>query len=195
MCGMVQDLFLSTEKYVFFIVFVLKGGNLHSRGKFTVWILKMIKMPPEKFLELTHCYVFQVAISVVQKLQQKAPQEFCLSSDVELEIRKEEEGSESVEFFKGIGGSNRHLYVSLAEDKKDNSARLFHLTSLSGTFSATEVAAPCRNSKLTVPFPFQQSHLYEASQPGKEENHPLVIHPLDLIICSFIMFYFSIVSA
>lgn len=101
--------------------------------------------------------------------------EFGISSA--LEIQNEEEGSESHEFFKGIGGSNRHLYVSLPSVKESQShytPRLFHLTSLSGTFTATEVAAPCRNCKLTLPFPFQQSHLYGASQPGKFHKYLLV---------------------
>ena len=109
-------------------------------------------------------------MSVAHKLQEKAPKEFGLSANVKLQIRIEDEGHESPEFFKGIGGSNRHLYVSLSGEKEqknlDHTSRLFHLTSLSGTFCASEISAPCRNSKLTIPFPFQQSHLYEASQPG-----------------------------
>ena len=109
----------------------------------------------------------EVAKSFASKIQKELCKEFSLPSV--LEIQNEEEGSESHEFFKAIGGSNRHLYVSLPSNKESQvqySPRLFHLTSLLGTFTATEVASPCRNSKLTVPFPFQQSHLYGASQPG-----------------------------
>ncbi|KAJ1529946.1 hypothetical protein ONE63_006674 [Megalurothrips usitatus] len=111
----------------------------------------------------------KVAVSVAQQMQKQLPQEFGQYSNRQLEIQYEEEGSESHIFFKGVGGSNRHLYVSLNDKKEDHcdySPRLFHLTSLSGTFTATEVAAPCRNSKLTLPYPFQQSHLYGASQPA-----------------------------
>ncbi|XP_034251142.1 supervillin isoform X7 [Thrips palmi] len=108
-----------------------------------------------------------IAKTLALKIQKEMSEEFGLPSA--LEIQDEEEGSESQEFLKGFGGSNRHLYVSLPSAKDGNSQyspRLFHLTSLSGTFTATEVAGPCRNSKLTVPFPFQQSHLYGASQPA-----------------------------
>ncbi|KAK3915554.1 Supervillin [Frankliniella fusca] len=115
-------------------------------------------------------HIRKVASFIAQSIQKKLPEEFGLTNSSELSLQSEEEGSETQEFFKGVGGSNRHLYVSLKKDSRENqsgySPRLFHLTSLSGTFTATEVAAPCRNSKLTTPFPFQQSHLYGASQPA-----------------------------
>lgn len=109
----------------------------------------------------------QVAETLAERLLHETPSEFGTSSG-QLKIQNEEEGSESQEFFKGVGGSNRHLYVSLtpSDSLLQNSPRLFHLTSLSGTFTATEVAAPCRIKKMILPFPFQQGHLYTASQPG-----------------------------
>lgn len=110
-----------------------------------------------------------MALEVAQSLQRNCPEEFSTDPHVDGEIKQEEENSESQEFLKGVGGSNRHLYVSLTNDKSGNqnhSPRLFHLTSLSGTFTSTEIAAPCRSNKIVVPHPFQQSHLYGASQPG-----------------------------
>ena len=47
------------------------------------------------------------------------------------------------------------------------SPRLFHFTSASGTFEAVENLNTCRNFDLNTPFPFYQSDLYKASQPGE----------------------------
>lgn len=50
------------------------------------------------------------------------------------------------------------------------SPKLFYLNSITGDFLATEVEYPLR-SKAVAPFPFLQSHLYTATQPGIIYNH------------------------
>jgi len=46
-------------------------------------------------------------------------------------------------------------------------ARLFHLSSVSGVFQASEVVNPAINHQgVASPFPFLQSDLYNVTQPG-----------------------------
>ena len=49
--------------------------------------------------------------------------------------------------------------------KHDFTPRLFELSSITQEFLATEVLHPCRSSD-GMAFPFTQSDLYHASQPG-----------------------------
>jgi len=49
----------------------------------------------------------------------------------------------------------------------DYTPRLFHLSSVSGVFEATEVVNPAINHDgVASPFPFLQSDLYNVTQPG-----------------------------
>lgn len=66
--------------------------------------------------------------------------------------------------FLGLGGSKRQLYVS---QSLTDTPRLFHLSSLSGSFCATEILGPYRNPEVTTAFPFLQEDLYNANQPGE----------------------------
>lgn len=43
--------------------------------------------------------------------------------------------------------------------------RLFHFSSVSGEFTATEIMCPHRSDAPT-PFPFLQEELYQVNQPG-----------------------------
>ena len=50
--------------------------------------------------------------------------------------------------------------------KYEFTPRLFELSSVTQQFLATEVLHPCRSSEILA-FPFLQSDLYQASQPGR----------------------------
>jgi len=50
--------------------------------------------------------------------------------------------------------------------KYEFTPRMFELSSVTQQFLATEVLHPCRSSDTLV-FPFLQSDLYQASQPGE----------------------------
>lgn len=79
-----------------------------------------------------------------------------------------EEGSETDDFFDLIGDNDRNLYQSLLENPENfhYTLRMFHMTSITGTFIANEVLCLHR-SEYSSPFPFVQFKLYSASQPGK----------------------------
>lgn len=50
--------------------------------------------------------------------------------------------------------------------KEPQSIRLFHMTSVSGTFDVQEILNPTRVPDLVSPFPVLQSDIYKTSQPG-----------------------------
>lgn len=66
------------------------------------------------------------------------------------------------------------------------SPKLFYLNSITGDFLATEVEYPLRSSKAEAPFPFLQSHLYTATQPGTFYNHIRIILVTKNVIFSII---------
>lgn len=66
------------------------------------------------------------------------------------------------------------------------SPKLFYLNSITGDFLATEVEYPLRSSKSVAPFPFLQSHLYTATQPGTFYNHIQIILVTKNVIFSVI---------
>lgn len=69
-------------------------------------------------------------------------------------------------YFSALGGMNKKLYWSLETSEiEDHTPRLYHLSSISKTFNATEILCSHR-ADLTTPFPFSQDDLYQANQPG-----------------------------
>ncbi|KAK7873808.1 hypothetical protein R5R35_005791 [Gryllus longicercus] len=110
----------------------------------------------------------KVTRKAAEKLKTSKAPEYGIKSGVAITIHEEHEGEESKEFMKGLGGSNRHLYVSLTNHLKPllHSPRLFHFSSVSGNFTATEILGPYRQIGETVAYPFLQSDLYSASQPA-----------------------------
>nr|CAD7587262.1 unnamed protein product [Timema genevievae] len=115
----------------------------------------------------TCAHTKKIAMSSAEQLK-KRPIEMEFPSEVDIVISELNEGSESKDFFKALGGNNRHLYVSLRHERRSytHTPRMFHLGSLSGTFIATEVLCPHRKTEIPVPYPFLQADLYSASQPA-----------------------------
>lgn len=95
--------------------------------------------------------------------------QYGIEDDVDVDILEVDEGDS--EFLQNLNG-DQEMYHSLvdSENKFDTSPRLFHMTSISGSFEATEVPCPHRSS-METPFPFLQSDLYSASQPGKDVKY------------------------
>ncbi|XP_069701361.1 uncharacterized protein [Periplaneta americana] len=110
----------------------------------------------------------KIALAAAQHLKSNKPAEVEFAPGVDISIQEINEGSETSKFFRGLGGANRQLYVSLLDNPKpfNKTSRLFHLSSLSGTFCSTEVLGPYRSSETVTSFPFLQSDLYSASQPA-----------------------------
>ncbi|XP_021928560.1 uncharacterized protein LOC110834074 isoform X3 [Zootermopsis nevadensis] len=110
----------------------------------------------------------KIALAAAKQLKTSRPAEVGFSSDIDIDIQELCEGSETNSFFRALGGASRHLYVSLMDNPKtfNKTPRLFHLSSMSGTFCCTEVLGPYRSSETVTSFPFLQSDLYSASQPA-----------------------------
>ncbi|RZF39379.1 hypothetical protein LSTR_LSTR000900 [Laodelphax striatellus] len=141
--------------------------SLRSRGSF----LLVQKSAGQLYLwhgskSLPHCR--QVAAFAVDKLTDGDMAELGLGHLEEVGVKEIDEGSEPKEFFNGLGGCNRQLYVSLLNSKLsyDWTPRLFHMTSVLGQFKAVPVVPPCGHPTLANPFPYIQNDLYAASQPA-----------------------------
>lgn len=99
-------------------------------------------------------------------LRKNRPQECGLTFETDLEIIEINEGAEPEEFFNALGGMNRMLYISLEKNSiQDHTPRLFHLSSITKEFKATEILCPHR-AHLPTSFPFLQDELYQVNQPA-----------------------------
>ncbi|XP_034940979.1 supervillin-like isoform X2 [Chelonus insularis] len=110
---------------------------------------------------LTH--VKKNTVYAANKLKENRPVEAGLSANSEVIIQEIFEGEEPTEFLEG--GMNRKLHMTLNRKSiPHHTPRLFHFSSVSGEFTATEILCPHR-SDVPNPFPFVQDELYQASQP------------------------------
>lgn len=109
----------------------------------------------------------EAVLKAVNKLLDKKPQEM-FQKHIKLIMKEIEEGSESKEFWQGLGGRNRHMYLSLLDNTLafDFAPRLFYMNSISGNFTYTEIVCPHYSKKYSCPYPFLQSDLYKAQQPA-----------------------------
>ena len=62
-----------------------------------------------------------------------------------------------------------HMLNSFASDSRrfKHSMRMFHMSSVSGVFEATEILNPCRSDEA-APFSVTQHELLRVPQPGKK---------------------------
>ncbi|XP_026466874.1 supervillin-like isoform X2 [Ctenocephalides felis] len=114
-------------------------------------------------------HVKEVARAAATRLQNTKPQDLFSSSTKKVTLSETTEGNENNTFLEALGGCNRKLYVSMIKSTTntfDYTPRLFHLSSISGTFEPTEILCPLRHDTLHTPFPFSQRDLYSVSQPA-----------------------------
>ncbi|KAG5332314.1 SVIL protein, partial [Acromyrmex heyeri] len=106
------------------------------------------------------------ALKAANKLKENRPEEIGLSNKNNIEIREVQEGMEPEEFSNALGGINKKLYWLLeTAEIQDHTPKLYHLSSVSKKFHATEILCPYR-ADLPTPFPFSQDDLYQANQPA-----------------------------
>lgn len=81
-------------------------------------------------------------------------------------VKEIDEGDEDEVFIEAVE-LKREKYLSLlnVEDDVDHQVRLFHFSSVSGTFKAVEILCQYRSDFIT-PYPVHQLDLYSAQQPG-----------------------------
>ena len=114
----------------------------------------------------------EIARSLAKKIQQLQNLEFRLEySYSPLTIDEIEEGHETSAncCLCSISFENRNeFYHSLLNDQKlyNFTPRLFYLSSVCGTFTATELYSSFASDQIS-PFPFSQSDLYNYPQPCK----------------------------
>lgn len=109
----------------------------------------------------------KMAKEITNYILDKRPADFDLEDSEDINLVEVNEGEDNNEFI-SILNVECDSYMSLltSEQAFDYTLRLFHFSSLSGTFTATENMNLIR-SKFVTPFPFQQSVLYSAHQPGE----------------------------
>ncbi|XP_070156872.1 supervillin isoform X1 [Polyergus mexicanus] len=111
-------------------------------------------------------HIRENAIKAANQLKKNRPKEVGLSNKDDIQICEIQEGLESEEFSNALGSMNKKLYWSLETSEiQDHTPRLYHLSSISKIFRATEILCPHR-ADLTIPFPFSQDDLYQANQPA-----------------------------
>ncbi|XP_060084350.1 uncharacterized protein LOC132563623 [Ylistrum balloti] len=121
-----------------------------------------------------------LAKAAVDNLKSQCPLEIGLHDKAEIYVIEMEEGAERDDFLKVMGSTDkdRTSYHSLLSDRQlyDYTIRLFHMSSVSGVFEVHEIQNPSRTQDLVTPYPFLQSDLYKASQPGLflVDNHHTV---------------------
>ncbi|XP_038072635.1 supervillin-like [Patiria miniata] len=115
-----------------------------------------------------------VAVHAANMLKENKPQEMGMKEDWTVSIEEMEEGQET-STFKKLLGVDHSAYDSAIGDPLiyNYTPRLFHLTSKSGVFVATEILNQSRSEEMFTPYPFQQTDLYGASQPAQFlfDNH------------------------
>ncbi|XP_033727896.1 serine/arginine repetitive matrix protein 2-like isoform X2 [Pecten maximus] len=118
--------------------------------------------------------------AAVDNLKAQCPLEVGLHEKAEIYVIEMEEGAERDDFLKVMGSANedRFVYHSLLSDRQlyNYTIRLFHMSSVSGVFEVHEIQNPSRTPDLVTTYPFLQSDLYKASQPGLflVDNHHTV---------------------
>lgn len=102
-------------------------------------------------------------------ISEKCPSHFSITS-TGIDILEVNEDDYDKEFLSCLEGDLESYHSLVGSDLKlDVSPRLFHMSSVSGSFKATEILCPHRSEKVT-PFPFLQKELYSVSQPGKSKK-------------------------
>ncbi|KAL6422276.1 hypothetical protein ACFW04_010559 [Cataglyphis niger] len=139
--------------------------QLRSRGSFVLLDTENAKMYIWHGNNSLH-HVRENAIKAANQLKKNRPEEIGLSNKDDIQIYEIQEGLEPEEFNNALGSMNKKLYWSLETSEiQDHTPRLYHLSSISKTFRATEILCPHR-ADFTTPFPFSQDDLYQANQPA-----------------------------
>ncbi|EZA60520.1 Supervillin [Ooceraea biroi] len=111
-------------------------------------------------------HIRENAIKAANKLKENRPEEAGLLNNDNVQICEVQEGLESEEFSNALGGVNTKLYWSLETTNiRNHTPRLYHLSSISKKFGATEILCP-HHADLATPFPCSQDDLYQANQPA-----------------------------
>ncbi|KAK9738386.1 Gelsolin repeat [Popillia japonica] len=114
-----------------------------------------------KSLDQTRNLTIKLAKLLVEQKSSHFGMEKCDCDSIE-EI---EEGQESAEFLKILGDKRLYMSLLLSSVEYKSTPRLFHFSSVLGSFTATEILCPHRSS-YTTPYPFLQSDLTQLiSQP------------------------------
>ncbi|XP_077280924.1 supervillin isoform X1 [Temnothorax americanus] len=153
------------ETETFLIEIPCSTRQLRSRGSFILLDTENAKLYVwHGNNSLRH--IRENAVKAANKLKENRPEEAGLSNESRIQMCRVQEGSESEGFSNALGGINKKLYWPLeTAEIQDHTPKLYHLSSISKKFRATEILCPYR-ADLTTPFPFSQDDLYQANQPA-----------------------------
>lgn len=150
------------EDEVFLTEVPCKAEQLRSRTSF------LLVDPTSDLLTIWHgCksneQTRKVCKGAAEKIENNKPAEFLFSG---VDLKEVEEGFEDRAFKEAVR-LERGDYLSLMDVDGDveHQVRLFHFSSVSGSFKAAEILCQHRSSFVT-PYPVHQADLYSAHQPG-----------------------------
>lgn len=106
------------------------------------------------------------------KYIEKNSKMFGIEEDVDLDVNEMEDGISDRDFLQSFADEvddDQYYSLKLSEEDFNLTPRMFYFDVLTGSFKMTEILCAHRSS-YTTPFPFLQSELYSAVQPGKFES-------------------------
>lgn len=153
------------EDEVFLTEVPCKSKHLRSRTSF------VLSEPSSNSLIVWHgCksskQTRKVCREAVERICSNKPTDFSFDTEQNVEFREIEEGGEDAAFNKALE-LDREAYLSLLDRESDTDyqVRLFHFSSVSGSFKSVEILCQHR-SRFITPYPVHQTALYSAHQPG-----------------------------
>ena len=137
--------------------------SLRSRGVFLLIL-------PRKILvwsgRSSSSHQTSAGMKTAERWRTEAPEELG-SNNLGL-VERISEGSETSEFWSALKGSSSvYQRLSGGDISLSSSPRLFHMTSVLGSFEVKEVKSEYRKSGVVNNLLVEQALLYEAEQPGK----------------------------
>ena len=151
----------SHEKFV--IEVEADVANLRSRGVFLLLADRRLFLWFGRFSDLQHQ---KFGSDIASVWSSNTPAEFGTGKVSSVDNIKE--GTETSDFWEYlIGSSTQYQRLTIADIQLTTSVRLYHMTSVLGTFEVNEVKHEARNVASLNNLNLGQSVLYEMEQPGK----------------------------
>jgi len=127
---------------------------LAKRGKLILWVGSHAA-----------AHVVDMAEAAARRLAARLPAELGLGDSATVSTVRQ--GAETAVFMSALGATSNNLqHLTGCDTVLSCTPRLFHMTSVLGSFEVSEVLPDQMKLKVTNPLLFNQKTLYEAEQPG-----------------------------
>lgn len=165
------------EDEVFLTEVPCKSEQLRSRTSF------VLLDPVSDLITLWHgCKTIEQTRKVCKEAAERLKTKSTGKENVDF--KEMEEGKEDTAFRRALH-LEREAYLSMLDverDHVDHQVRVFHFSSVSGSFKAVEVLCPHRSNFIT-PYPVHQLDLYSAHQPGMNNFFSEVVLEKSFCFC------------